>query len=94
MGQRNGIGIVGGVVKQYDSEDFPWVVEQAPLALQFDASASPVLYLGQAQPGTATSASLWQIMRIDTTSGVVITYANGSGAYTNIWNDRASLPYS
>ena len=94
MGQRNGIGIVGGVVKQYDPEDFPWVVSQEALALQFDASASPILYLGQAEPGTATSEPLWQIMRINTATGVAITYANGSGDYINIWNDRASLPYS
>jgi hypothetical protein len=94
VGQRNGIGIVGGVVKQYDPEDFPWIVNQEALALQFDSSASPILYLGQAQPGSSTSAALWQIMRIDTSSGVAITYANGSGDYTNIWNDRASLPYS
>ena len=94
MGQHNGVGIVGGVVKQYDPEDFPWVVVQEALALQFDGSASPVLYLGQAQPGTATSQPLWQIMRIDTSSGVAITYANGSADYINIWDDRASLPYS
>lgn len=63
-------------------------------ALQFDSSASPILYLGVAVPGSATSASVWQITRFDVTSGVVQTYADGNSTFDNVWDDRASLSYS
>lgn len=63
-------------------------------ALQFDSSASPILYLGVAVPGTATSASTWQITRFDVTSGVSQAYADGDANFDNVWDDRASLSYS
>jgi hypothetical protein len=64
------------------------------LALRFDGSANPVLYLGLAQPGSLEADSAWQIMQIDVTSGVSIRYANGNAAFTNAWTDRATLAYS
>lgn len=63
------------------------------MAFQF-AQVGNFLYLGQAVPGSATSSAIWQIQRVDTTSGVVITWANGSSSYTNIWDNYASLTYS
>lgn len=68
----------------------------APLdtALQFDNAAAPILYLGEAPPGTATSAPHWRICKIDVTSGAVITWANGDDTYKNVWDDRAGLSYS
>lgn len=64
------------------------------LALILDNSATPVLYVGQALPGTATSAASWSIKKIDTTSGIVIKWADGDTLYDNIWDNRASLSYS
>lgn len=55
----------------------------------------PVTYLGQANPGSATSAAAWRIMKIDETStpDVSITFAGG-GAFDQVWDNRISLSYS
>jgi hypothetical protein len=79
--QRINAGIEGGT----------W---QEAVALQFDASSSPILYLGTADAGTPTSEALWAIQRIDVTSGVAITWANGENTFVNVWDDRTSLNYS
>lgn len=50
-------------------------------------------YLGEAQPGTATSAAEWRIQRI-TNSDSTITWADGDGDFDNVWDDRATLSYS
>jgi hypothetical protein len=67
---------------------------QEAVALQFDGSNSPILYLGTADAGTPTSEALWAIQRIDTTSGVSITWANGRNTFVNVWDDRTTLNYS
>lgn len=81
----------GGSVTQGTT---PWVTDDQQLALRFDSSASPVLYLGQAAPGSAETSSVWRIQKIDTTSGVSMTWAGGAATYTNAWSNRASLSYS
>lgn len=73
-------------------------VSQAPLDTQVDyVGTTNATYVGNAAPGSATSASVWQI-RFITYDGnnnpLTITFANGSGSYTNIWNNRASYTYS
>jgi hypothetical protein len=53
-------------------------------------------YIGQAQPGTATSAALWRIKKVTIAvdGDVAELWANGSGNFDNIWDNRASLSYS
>lgn len=55
----------------------------------------PVTYLGEAVPGTATSAAAWRIKKIDETSApdLTIKYA-GTGAFDQVWNNRTSLSYA
>lgn len=55
----------------------------------------PVTYLGEAVPGTATSAAGWRIKKIDETSApdLTIKYA-GTGAFDQVWNNRTSLSYA
>lgn len=52
------------------------------------------IYVGKAKIGTLTSASVWQIMRVDTASGVVIQWADGVDTFTKEWDERASYTYS
>lgn len=59
-----------------------------------DDSADPILYVGKAPIGTATSAASWQIVKLDTSSGMIKTWADGDGDFDNIWDDRVSLSYS
>jgi len=50
-------------------------------------------YLGEAAIGTATSAASWRIKKVDSTSGIIITWA-GTGVFDQIWDNFASLSYS
>lgn len=52
---------------------------------------SPVVYIGESAPGTATSAAAWRIMKIDTTNPASVKYA--SVVFDKIWDDRTSLEY-
>ena len=61
---------------------------------RIDEASSTVTYIGKATTGTATSVSLWQVQKIDTTTGTVITWADGNGDFDNIWDNRATLTYS
>lgn len=63
------------------------------LALRFDSSNDPLLYLAEASPGSLTSESVWRIARINVAVGVAIQWANGNNSFVNVWDDRASLTY-
>jgi hypothetical protein len=47
-------------------------------------------YLGEAIPGTATSAAEWRIQRI-TNADSTIVWADGNGSFDNVWDDHATL---
>ncbi len=49
-------------------------------------------YIGEADPGTATSAALWRLCRITNASSTIL-YAAG-GAFTQTWDGRASATYA
>ncbi len=79
---------------QFDGTAFQPVSGGAQ-AIQLDSTTTAnTVYVGVAPPGTATSSGSWQIQKIDTSSGVGVTWANGNGDYSNIWDNRASLSYS
>lgn len=69
------------------------VVETNSLSydLQVDDTGT-YTYLGNASPGTATSASSWRIKRVVNATGV-ITHADGSSNFNKTWDDRASYSY-
>ena len=69
-------------------------VQEPDRALRFDDSANPILYLGAAEPGSATASAVWRIQRFDVTSGVTSTFADGNDNFDNVWNNRAALSYS
>ena len=51
------------------------------------------MYVGNAVPGSAAGAAVWQIQRIDTASGVVIEWAGSDKLFDNIWSNREALVY-
>lgn len=51
-------------------------------------------YVGVANPGTSQSSASWQAFKIDTSSGTVLTYADGNSNYDNVATDLSSLSYS
>lgn len=62
-------------------------------ALAFDTTSTPsTCYLGYAAIGSATSAAVWHIYKVDTTTGLQ-TFADSNNLFDNVWDDRASLTY-
>lgn len=63
-------------------------------ALRLDEASSTITYIGEADPGTATSSALWRIKKMNSASGLIITWADGNSDFDNVWDDRATLTYS
>lgn len=61
-------------------------------AVRIDDSNEPITYIGKAPIGSSTSAAVWQIAKLDTSSGLIKTWA-GSAGFTQIWDNRAGLTY-
>ena len=53
-----------------------------------------VTYIGIAAPGTAQATAKWQCKKIDETTGVVVTWADGNADFDNTSTDLTSLSYS
>lgn len=61
---------------------------------RFEQVSTTLAYFGQASVGASESSSVWQIQKLDFTTGVIATYAGGSDAFNNVWTNRASYTYS
>lgn len=63
--------------------------------LDYDGSGN-LIYVGLANIGSLSSASVWQIRKLVYTGSNLtsVLFAQGSDAFVNIWNNRASLAYS
>ena len=53
-----------------------------------------VNYIGVAAPGSSQSNPVWKCKKIDETTGMVITWADGNAKYDNLATDLTSLSYS
>lgn len=56
-------------------------------------NANPLLYLGEAQTGSLTSAAVWRMSRVDVNVGAIILFADGDGEFDNIFDNYATLDY-
>jgi len=63
-------------------------------SVRLDEASSTITYVGTAAPGTLTSAASWAIKRLDSTSGLIVLWADGDPQSNNIWDNRAGLSYS
>jgi len=64
--------------------------------VKIEYSGDNPIYVAKAQPGTAVGSTGWQISKL-TYSGSNVTdvqWADGTNAFTKIYNDRASYTYS
>jgi hypothetical protein len=53
-----------------------------------------ITYIATANPGTAESAEAWKALKLDSTSGLVITWADGDCEFDNVATDLTALDYS
>jgi len=58
-----------------------------------DTTTANVTYIGKAPIGSATSSDVWQVAKLDTSSGLIKTWADSAG-FTQVWDNRTSLTYS
>ena len=77
------------------TDPFGGVVTEGNFTQKVEKVDSATTYIGVAQIGTSAASAGWQIYKV-TVSGTVtsIEWAEGTDAFTNIWNDRATYTYS
>ena len=51
-------------------------------------------YVAIAAPGTAQATAKWQCKKIDETTGIVVTWADGNANFDNVATDLTALTYS
>lgn len=59
-----------------------------------DSTTANTTYIGKAVIASASSGAVWQVAKLDTSSGLVKTWADGNALFDNIWDNRASLTYN
>lgn len=62
-------------------------------------SSGQPLYIGEALPGTATSATKWRIKKMEYDNGTSspptgVTWADGVSTFIKEWDERTSYSYS
>jgi hypothetical protein len=66
----------------------------APFDLRLDTSpGGGISYIGEAVAGSATSAAVWRLKRLDEATGADIRYANSDTGFVHVYDDRASQSY-
>jgi hypothetical protein len=67
--------------------------EEKPFATKVTTDGA-VTYVAIAEPGTLQAQAKWQVQKIDTTTGTVITFADGDSNFNNVATDLTTLIYS
>jgi len=68
--------------------------EGIPYLLKLEEASAVLTYVGEALPDSGDDAAAWRIKRLDSTSGMVVAWADGSSAFDKIWDSRTNYDYS
>lgn len=70
--------------------------DTVPYSKQVDFIDDDHFYIGEADPGSASSSAVWRIkyVVIAGDGDVSTTWADGDALFDNVWDDRATLSYS
>lgn len=68
-------------------------VDSPVYAMNMDEYTPTITYIGEAVAGSADNEFVWRIKQTDTTSDVVITWADGTDAFDKQWSERLSYDY-
>ena len=65
------------------------------IAIDYDGSGN-MIYVGKAYLGSSKADGVWSIRKFvyNGSNLTDIQWANGDGAFNNIWNNRVSISYS
>lgn len=70
-------------------------VDMPQYAKEVDFVGESPVYIGEAVPGSLTSAAVWRIKEITFVGDDSTTlFADGDAIFDNVWDDRLSLSYS
>ena len=60
-----------------------------------DLADSDTTYIGKVKAGSAgdTSEAIWQIKKLDESSELKFTFADGVTTFSKVWDDRTSYSY-
>lgn len=65
------------------------------VSVRTDDTGTGTTYIGEAAPGTATSAAGWRVRRmVEAGADITVLWADGDAHFDNVWDNRASLSYS
>lgn len=64
------------------------------LDVRYEEVDANTAYLGLAAIDSDPAATVWQIKKLDFTTGVDVRWADGNSKFDNIWNNRASITYT
>jgi hypothetical protein len=64
------------------------------LDVRYDEVDANTAYLGLAAIDSNISQPVWQIKKLDFTTGVIMLWADGNSNFDNVWNDRATITYT
>jgi len=76
----------------YDGVNLQRIVADS-LAIKVTVDGS-VTYIGIAAPGTTQASAFWQCKKVDESSGIVVTWADGDANFDNVATDLTALDYS
>jgi hypothetical protein len=61
--------------------------------IYLDEASATITYVGTAVAGSATSSAVWSIKRLNSASGLIVTWANSDPTANKIWDNRATYTY-
>lgn len=63
-------------------------------SIRVDDASTTITYVGEAPLNSLESSAVWRIKKLETIGTVFkVTWANGSQAFNNVWDDRLTLTY-
>lgn len=79
--------IFGDEVKVVNPATAPVPVTSSPSMAQIVYEEGSVMYVCKAPVGSSARSAVWQVQKVDSTSGVIITWADGDDDFDNVATD-------
>lgn len=81
-------------VMPYEQDGFTALAPVSKLTAKKITTSGTSIYVATAKIGSSQASAVWQVKKIDTSSGVVITWADANANFDNVATDLTTLTYS